>query len=140
MIYFLLWFGIFLLLALWSLAAWALHAVGVWAVINAGALGKPVAGLEFLGLPPWLAAWLPAEATRGLNALMSAFGPWVETLLAQAPSWSGGLSLAVWVLWALGAGLLVLLGLGGSAAVTLWRRRVGRARAARVTPSPSTAR
>jgi hypothetical protein len=38
------WFAVIALLALWSLAAWALHAVAVWTVSNAGALTGAASG------------------------------------------------------------------------------------------------
>ena len=38
MLYALSWFLVLGLLALWSLAAWAMHVVAVWALSNAGAL------------------------------------------------------------------------------------------------------
>lgn len=135
MTYLLLWFGVFALLALWSVAAWALHGLGAWAVSSAGTLGFPAAGIEPLMLPGWLAAWLPADLVQALAGLSSTLRPWVDTVLVQAPALAGGLSLAVWVLWALGAGLLILLGLGASAALTLWRRRVGRARPGAAVPA-----
>ena len=55
MLYALSWFVILSLLALWSLAAWAIHAVAVWTVANAGALAGAASGVEGLRLPEWLA-------------------------------------------------------------------------------------
>ncbi len=135
MTYLLLWFGVFALLALWSVAAWALHGLGAWVVSSAGTLGFPAAGIEPLMLPAWVAAWLPADLVQALAGLSSTLRPWFDTVLVQAPALAGGLSLAVWVLWALGAGLLILLGLGASAALTMWRRRVGRARTGAAVPA-----
>ena len=40
MFYALSWFFVVALLALWSLAAWALHAVAVWTVSNAGVIRR----------------------------------------------------------------------------------------------------
>ena len=44
MFYAISWFAVLSLLALWSLAAWALHAVAVWTVSNAGALTGAASG------------------------------------------------------------------------------------------------
>jgi hypothetical protein len=52
--YALSWFLVFGLFALWSLAAWAVHAVTVWTVANAGVLTGVASGVEGLRLPEWL--------------------------------------------------------------------------------------
>jgi hypothetical protein len=46
--YALSWFLVFGLFALWSLAAWAVHAVAMWSVSNAGALTGVTSGVEGL--------------------------------------------------------------------------------------------
>jgi hypothetical protein len=130
MVYALIWIGVFALIALWSLAAWAMNGLGAWALANAGALGAPAAGFEAFALPAWLAPWLPTEVTQALAAMLAALTPAVEALLAQSPALASGLSLAAWVLWALGAGLLLLLGLGLSAMFKLLRSGAQRARLA----------
>lgn len=130
MVYALIWIGVFALIALWSLAAWAVHGLGAWVLAHAGALGAPAVGVEEFALPAWLAPWLPAEVTQGLAAMLVALTPWVEALLTQLPILVSGLSLAVWVLWGLGAGLLMLLGLGLSAMLKLLRSGAQRARMA----------
>ena len=65
MFYAISWFAVFVLLALWSLAAWALHAVAVWTVSNAGAwsgaASDAASGIGELRLPQWLAPWVPPE-------------------------------------------------------------------------------
>lgn len=129
MLYALSWFVIFSLLALWSLASWALHAVAVWAVSNAGALTGAASGVASaeggLRLPEWLAAWVPPEATQWVTSMLSGVAPTVESLLQAAPALAGGLTVATWVLWGIGSALLILLGVGLHLLIVMWRRRGG---------------
>jgi len=129
MFYAVSWFAVFSLLALWSLGAWAFHAVAVWAVSNAGTLtgaaSGAVSGAEGLRLPEWLAPWVPPEIVQAMTALLSGLAPAVEGLLQAAPSLAGGLSVATWVIWGLGSVLLLLLGAGLHLLIAMWRRRDG---------------
>lgn len=127
MLYALNWFLVFSLLALWSLAAWAMHAAAVWAVSNAGALTGAASGAvsaaDGLLLPEWLAPWVPSEVAQALTSLLSGLAPAVESLLQAAPALAGGLTVATWVLWGLGSALLILLGAGLHLIIVMWRRR-----------------
>jgi len=135
MLYTIVWFVVVLLLSLWSLATWALHSVAVWTVANAGSLGAG-AGFGGLGLPEWLALWLPPEAVQAFNALLANLEPAVQTLLQAAPALAGGLSLAAWVVWAIGSVLVVVLGVGAHALIAIWRRRgAGSKHPRRLTPT-----
>jgi len=129
MFYALSWFVVFGLLALWSLGAWAFHAVAVWAVSNAGALtgaaSGAVSGADGLRLPEWLAPWVPPEIVQAVTSLLSGLAPAVEGLLQAAPSLAGGLSVATWVIWGLGSVPLVLLGAGLHLLIAMWHRRDG---------------
>ena len=125
MFYALSWFAVFSLLALWSLTAWALHAAAVWTVSNAGALSGAASGAGTLSLPGWLSPWVPPELVQAMTQWMAAIGPWVDSLLQAAPALAGGLTVATWVVWALGSVLLVLLGATLHLLIALWRRRGG---------------
>jgi hypothetical protein len=133
MVYAISWSVVFGLLALWSLGAWAFHAVAVWAVSNAGTLAGAasgaasgtVLGTEGLRLPEWLAPWVPPEIVQAMTSVLSGLVPVVEGLLQAAPSLAGGLSVATWVIWGLGSVLLVLLGAGLHLLIALMRRRGG---------------
>jgi hypothetical protein len=125
MLYALAWFVVFLLVGLWSLTTWALHAVAVWVVTHAGALTGGVTGWEGPVLPDWLAVWMPAEWLQGVGAMLASLAPFVESLLQSMPSLAGLLTVAAWVIWALGSALLVLVGAGVHLAVALWRRKSG---------------
>ncbi len=125
MLYALSWFAVFSLLALWSLAVWALQALTVWAASNAGALTGAASGLGVLRLPDWAAPWVPPEILQAANALLAGLLPLFDGLLQAAPALSGGLTVASWVIWSLGAALLVLLGAGVHLVIAVWRRRGG---------------
>ncbi|HCV13859.1 MAG TPA: hypothetical protein DGC76_09230 [Candidatus Accumulibacter sp.] len=125
MFYALSWFLVFGLFALWSLAAWAVHAVAMWSVANAGALTGVTSGIEGLRLPEWLSPWVPPEIAQTMTSLLSSFAPVVESLLQTAPALAGGLSMVTWVIWALGSALLVLLGAGLHLLIAMWHRPGG---------------
>lgn len=125
MFYALSWFVVLSLLALWSLTAWALHAVAVWSVSNVGALSGAASGAGTLSLPGWLPPWVPPELVQAITQSLAALGPWVESLLQATPSLAGGLTVATWVVWGIGSVLLVLLGTGLHLLIARWRRRGG---------------
>ena len=125
MFYALSWFLVFGLLALWSFAAWALHAVAVWSVSNAGALTGVASGVESIRLPEWLAPWVPPEIAQAMTSLLSGFAPLVESLLQSLPALTGGLAMVAWAIWGLGTLLLLLLGAGLHLIIAIWRRRGG---------------
>ncbi|APW47574.1 hypothetical protein [Rhodoferax antarcticus] len=125
MIYALSWFLIFSLLALWSLAAWAVNAIAVWTVSNAGTLTGAASGVEAISLPEWLPPWVPPEIARAMTSMLSGLAPTFESLLQAAPALAGGLTMATWVLWALGSALLVVLGVGLHLLIAMWRRSGG---------------
>jgi hypothetical protein len=124
MAYALTWSILVALLALWSLAAWALHASAAWAVSNAGAFSGAATGIGSLTLPAWLAAWVPPDLMQAVAALAGALVPAIEQLLQAAPSLAGMLTVAAWGLWGFGALLLLLLGGGLHLLIALGRRQI----------------
>jgi hypothetical protein len=116
------WFAVFTLLALWSLAAWALHSITAWTIANAGVLAGGSGAIEALRLPGWLAPWVPPELAAALSSVASAFTPAIEAVLGWAPALAGGLSVAVWVVWAVGCALLIVLGAVLSGLIAVLRR------------------
>jgi hypothetical protein len=122
-LYVISWSVVLLLLALWSLAAWGFHAVAVWTVANSGALAGSSGAVEGWRAPDWLAPWLPPELALAFTSMLSAFVPAIEALLGQAPALAGGLSVAIWVIWGIGAVLLLALGLVCSGFIAVLRRR-----------------
>lgn len=125
MFYALSWFLVVALLALWSLATWALHASAVWTVSNVDALTGSASDAGSLAVPDWLVPWVPPELAQWASQLMVGFSPFVDGLLQAAPALAGGLTLATWVIWGIGGVLLVLLGAGLHLVIALWRHRSG---------------
>lgn len=123
MLYAVSWFVVASLLALWSLFTWAVHAVSVWAVSQAGALSGVASGTVSVSLPAWLALWVPPGLTQALTDWASQLGPLLDSLLQAIPSLAGGLTVLAWVVWAIGAVLLMLTGAGLHALIAWWRRK-----------------
>lgn len=123
--YVLSWSVVVGLLMLWSLTAWALHAVAIWTVSNAGALSGAASGAGAIRLPDWLAPWVPPEIAQSVSTLLAGLGPVVDSLLQAAPALAGGLTVLTWAVWGLGSVLLVLVGVGLHLLIVRWRRRGG---------------
>lgn len=123
MLYAISWLVVASLLALWSLFTWALHAVAVWAVSQAEALSGVASGTVSVSLPAWLAPWVPPGLTEALTHWASQVGPLLDSLLQAIPSLAGGLTVLAWVVWTLGAVLLMLTGAGLHGLIAWWRRK-----------------
>ena len=123
MIYAISWSVMFVLLALWSLAAWAFHSVAAWTVSNAGLLAAGSGAIEGLRAPDWLAPWVPNELALAFTSMVSALSPAIEAALNQAPSSADGLSVVVWVIWGVVSAGIVILGFVCSRFITVLRRR-----------------
>jgi hypothetical protein len=118
------WVAVLSLLALWSLSAWAFHAITAWTVANAGSLAGGAGADEGWRMPDWLAPWMPAEFALALKSMAAALMPAIDAVLAWAPALAGGLSVVVWVVWGLGSVLLIVLGLVATGLIAMLRRRV----------------
>ncbi len=125
MFYAFTWSIVAALLAVWSLATWALHAVAVWTVSNAGVLTGAASGAGTITVPEWLTPWVPSEVAHWASQLMANLAPLVDGLLQAAPALAGALTVATSVIWDIGSMLLVLLGAGLHLLIALWRRRGG---------------
>ena len=125
MFYAVSWFIVIALLALWSLAAWALHAMAVWTVSNAGALTGAASGAGSVTVPDWLAPWVPPQVVQWASQLLAGLRPLVDSLLQAVPALAGGVTVATWVVWGIGSALLVMLGAGLHLVIAVWRRRGG---------------
>ncbi len=117
------WFAVLCLFALWSLAAWAFHALAAWTASNAGVLAGAGSAAAGLRLPDWLMLWIPSEFGPALTATLAALAPTIETLVSLVPGLAGGLSVVVWVIWAVGSFALVALGFVLSGLIVVMRRR-----------------
>lgn len=131
MFHVLIWGLVAGLLALWSLAAWALHATLQWAMAQAGSLDVAVSLPQVLSLPPALSVWIPADSWAAAQAWLAAGVQGLEALATWLPSVSGGLGTGLTVLvigaWALGVAALLLLGGVGSGLVAWLARRSAQA-------------
>jgi hypothetical protein len=113
----------FILLALWSLAAWAFHSIAAWTLSNAGVLTGGSGAIEGLRAPDWLTPWIPPELTLAFTSMLSASTPVIDAALNHAPALAGGLSVAVWAVWGIGSALIVILGLVCSRLISVLQRR-----------------
>lgn len=119
------WFFVASLLALWSLAAWALHALAHWTVSSAGAFSGAGSAIGSIPWPAWLSPWLPPEFTQWLGQVLRAAGPVLDGLLQATPALASGVSVVAWVVWGIGSVLLLLLGAGLHLLIALGRRHGG---------------
>ena len=115
----LIWVLAALLLAMWTAASWAFGALLGWALQHAGKLGDLSVPGTALPMPEWLAPWLPAGTTEWVGPLLTQAAQGAIWLAGQAPLLVGWLTPAIWILWGLGA--LVLL--TGAAAASWFVRR-----------------
>lgn len=127
MLYALSWFFVLAALALWSFATWAIHAIAVWTVSNAGELSGAASAAGSVALPDGLAQWIPPELAHWASQAMGGMAPLIDSLLQAAPALAGGLTVAAWVIWGLGAALLLLLGAALHLLIAVLRSRVAQA-------------
>ena len=126
MLYLLSWTTVIAFLVLWSLAAWALHAISVWTVSNAGALSAGASDVGIFRFPDWLAPWVPSELAPFVTAMLSGIGTFVGSLLQFAPELTGFLTTTSWLIWGIGSLLLLFLGAGLHLLIAMWRRSGGK--------------
>lgn len=126
MFYVLNWFVVTILLALWSLAAWAFHSIAAWTAANAEVLASSSGAAEAMRAPDWLAPWFPPELAEAITSVLPALAPPIETILHWVPDLTGGLPMLVWVIWAVGSALLIVLGLLLSGTIAVLRRQTSR--------------
>ena len=101
----------------WSLLCWVVLQLLTgpdWRALGDGAWMDWLAQWRF---PAWLADWLPLGEIGQLQTWFAALGPWVASVLAQAPSMLGWLTPLLWAGWALGMLVLLMLGVAGSVLV-----------------------
>ena len=106
------------LLAIYSLATWALNAVTVWTVSNAGALSDAASGAVTVQ-----ALWVPLEIAQWVSQMLVSQGPVVDSLLPAASASVGGVAVVAWAVWPTGSALLLMVGAGMHLLIALWRHR-----------------
>jgi len=107
MFYALSWSVIAGLMALWSLAAWVLHAMAVSAS-NAGAHAGFASGGGDMRLPDWMGPWLPPEVADAVEQVGLSLAPVIDLLLHVAPAIADGVATLTWIVWTIGCALLAL--------------------------------
>jgi hypothetical protein len=117
-----IWIIAAILIGLWSLLAWAMHAL---LGLAAGVGGMPADWYALINQLPgtlWLEVWWP-----GWRETLVLIAQWSGTLIG----WLGSAGpVIVWVLWALGTGVLVLCAALLSGLVALARRAAPKVQAA----------
>lgn len=111
------WLVVALLLSLWSAFVWTGHLL-LTAVLG-GASHLPT---KDLGLPEAWTSWLPQALSEWMTATIEAAQPWLESIVGQMPVLAGGIEVLAWVLWVVGALLLLLAGAAAHVGVRAWQR------------------
>jgi hypothetical protein len=111
------WVLVLLLLALWSGLVWAGEALLAAVLSKAGALST-----GDWSLPEALTAWLPVPVAEWLAGTLETLTPQLQALVGTLPWLSGGVTALAWVVWSLGALLLLGIGVAVHVAVALWRK------------------
>ncbi len=125
MLYALSWLAVVLLIALWSLIAWATHGAAIWLLSNAGAFAGVTSGAASILVPAWLAPWVPPALSEWIHSTLVGLGPWLQGGLQALPGWAGGVTVASGVVWGFGTLLLVFMGVVLHGLLMMWRRRHG---------------
>lgn len=107
------------LLALWSLTCWGLHAVTLWAITSAATITNEAAAVDTSLIPAWLQIWMPLEILEMFQALLASFGPMVQALLTTVPALGGIVTVLAWVVWGFGALAIVALAVGAKMLIAL---------------------
>ncbi len=113
------WVLVLLLLALWSSLVVAIHSVLVGLLAHAGSVGT-----GGWSLPDSLRDWLPTVVADWLVSTVETLTPQLQALIGALPWLSSGVTVLAWVVWVLGAVVLLILGLAIHVGVALWRKSV----------------
>ncbi|MEO6281533.1 hypothetical protein [Roseateles sp.] len=111
------WVLVLLLLALWSALVWSGEAMLAALLSHASVLGS-----GDWSLPQSLADLLPAWAAEWLVGTLENFSPQLHALVGALPGLSGWVHALAWVVWSVGAVLLLGTGLAIHVAIALWRK------------------
>lgn len=111
------WVLVLLLLALWSAVVVAMHSLLAGLLAHAGSVGTVA-----WSLPDALRDMLPQAVGDWLVSTVETLTPQLQALVAALPSLTGGVTVLAWVVWVLGALMLLILGLAIHVGVALWRK------------------
>ncbi|MGM9483379.1 hypothetical protein ACS5PN_19435 [Roseateles sp. NT4] len=113
------WVLVLLLLALWSGLVVAIHSFLAGLLAHAGHVGT-----GGWSLPDSLRDWLPTVVADWLVSTVETLTPQLQALVGTLPWLSSGVTVLAWVVWVLGAVVLLILGLAIHVGVALWRKSV----------------
>lgn len=112
------WVLVLLLLAAWSSFVWSVESLLVALLAKAGTLSP-----GDWTLPEGLTAWLPEWASVWLVGTLENLTPQLQALASSLPSWvSGGVTVLAWGTWAVGAVVLLVIGIAIHVAIALVRK------------------
>lgn len=112
--------GVFML-ALWSSLMWAAH--GLWGLMTQVPWAEAVAQLKAIPTSGLLEPWLGPAWHEWIDAV-APFMQWLGALVQGSAAWlAGAVPVLLWLVWGLGAALLLVLMLAGAGAVMWFRKR-----------------
>ena len=120
------WFLVLALLAAWSTCIWLLHSIAIWSTTGAGSLVAQSKQIDSLALPNWVGVWVPPELILALKSSVSTVLPFVESALGALPAAAAWLTPLAWIVWGLGALLLMAVGAVAHVAMTMMKKRARR--------------
>jgi len=111
------WLLVLLLLALWSGLVWSGTAMLAALLSQASVLGS-----GDWALPPALTDVLPTWASEWLAATLENFTPQLQWLAEALPGLAGWVNVLGWLVWGVGALLLLVVGVAIHVAIALIRK------------------
>ena len=117
------WFVVLALLSAWSICVWLLHSIAVWSATGAGSLVVQSKQIGGLALPNWVSVWVPPDLMLALKSSVSTVLPFVESAMGTLPAAAAWLSPLAWMVWGVGALLLMAIGAVIHVAMTMMKKR-----------------
>lgn len=105
----LVWTLTALALLLWSLGAWLLAKLLQGLLAWWPAEGLPTRLPEGWTWPVWVDFWWPREQLHALTDSLLGLVTWMSGLMPSVDTWQSLIGAGVWVLWFLGAAVLLLV-------------------------------
>ena len=124
MAHLIIWLLVLTLLSLWTLCAWLAHSLLGWSGWEAAA-GQDINTVwaTLVSQLGALAPWLGGEWLAPTQNLLLGMGGWLQPWIRQIPGLLQWLIPVVWVVWGLGALLLLVLGAGSSLSWRWFKKR-----------------